>query len=385
MLLFLWIASLGLVLFLHAFPFTFDASLATPEAWRAFWASWGWQTHYSNAIANAALFLPLGFLGMLAAPPRNRFARALLVVAVSLATAVVAQAAQLYLPQRDATLVDTVWNMVGLAPGVLLSLVPWRIAARRSAWIPHLRTLPLLILGCWAAYRLAPWVPTLDVQTMKDNLKPLLLEPDFSAWAIYANFAAWLAAGLLLREADRGGRLDLALPLVLALTLLGQVMIVHSGGVTLPHLAGGLLAAAVWLAVLRWPGAGFAAAGVVLVLAARIAVEGLRPFTFEDEPVRPFLWLPFAGVLGGNMWLNTLVMLEKLFLYSAMTYALWVACRSWALTAALGGSFLFAIEWMQQYQPGRVAEITDPLLVVMVSMLGWALTQRERRRSRESA
>lgn len=378
----LWIASLAMVLALHAFPYNPDISLGTAEAWRDFATSWGWGTNLSNAIANAAVFLPLGGLGMLALPVGKPLPRAAIVAGVGLLVAIAGQAVQVYLPQRNASLVDVTWNMAGLAPGLLVGVLSWRVVLERKGLAGPVRSLPLLIVGCWLAYRLAPWIPTLDVAVMKDNLKPLLMNPALHAWAVYASLSGWLGAGFLLRESGR--RLDRALPLLFAVTLLGEVLILHSGGVTVSQVLGGALAVLIWFAALRPGAVRFAAGAVCLVLLVRILGEGVWPLTFTAEPERSFHWLPFAGVLGGSMWLNVLVMLEKLFIYSGFVYALWALGRSWMLAAVASGSLLFAIEWMQQYQPGRVPEITDPLIAVLVSLLGWALTAREAHRTRES-
>lgn len=373
----LWAVCLATVLALHAFPYNPDLSLGTAGAWRAFAGSWGWRTHISNAIANAALFLPLGCLGMLAVPIRNRPVRAAVVAGLGFLVAFGGQAAQIYIPQRDASLVDVVWNMAGLAPGLVIGLLPWRTALARWGVTRQVRSLPLLIAGCWLAYRTAPWIPTLDISVFKENLKPLLLAPALDVWAVYASFCGWLTAGFLLREASHLGRLDRALPALFAATVLAEVSILYSGGVTASQLLGGVLAVLAWFAALRGRQGRIAAAAVALVLLVRIVGESIWPFVFTTMPVRDFQWLPFYGILGGSRWTNVLAMLEKLFVYSSVVYALWVLGRSWALAAVAGGAVLFAIEWMQQYQPGRVPEITDPLIVVLVGVLGWALTARE--------
>jgi hypothetical protein len=76
----------------------------------------------------------------------------------------------------------------------------------------------------------------------------------------------------------------------------------------------------------------------------------------------PFSWIPFSGFLEADREFGMLIFFRKCFWYGS---AIWLLRASgWRLTrAAIGVALLLgAIEANQIHLPGRVAEITDPLL-----------------------
>jgi VanZ family protein len=368
----LWLGSLAGVLFLSLWPFRFRPDLATEAAWAEFAVSWGWQTRPGDAVGNIMLFVPVGILGMLALWRLPRLQRAAIVAAASFAIAVAGQAVQIVVPARTATLVDVTWNMVGLLPGMVLGLAPWHASPITASLRARLQVLPWLILSIWVVYRLVPFLPSLDWQLVKDNLKQLWFDPMLEPPDVVIFAAAWLAAGYLMQAGDAQRRLDLLLPLLMAVVMGLELVIVHGGGLSADNLAGGLLALGLWFGLMRrrerpamlvWP-----------ALAAAIAVNGLWPFAFAPRPVASFHWLPFAGMLGWSMWFNLLAVTYKLYLYCAACFALCEVTRSWRTTALLAASYVFAIELLQCYQPRHVPEITDPLVVLLACLVGAAFT-----------
>lgn len=371
----LWSASLATVIFLSLWPFNFDPALATGDAWVALANSWGWMTNRGDVAGNFALFVPVGVFGMLALKPLPGPARATAVVAVSFVIAVGAQAGQVIVPARSASMVDVVWNMAGLMPGIALGLAPWETMIRGFRLDQRLRLLPWLILSAWIGYRLAPFLPSIDAQLIIDNLKPLLLYPELEAHRIASNAGAWLAAGYLMRAGDADGRLDRLLPLLMAAVLGAEVIIAHRDGVSAANVLGALVALGLWFGLAR-----HLLRPALLVLAALalvVALNGLWPFVFETAAVKSFQWMPFAGVLGGSMWLNVLALTEKVFLYSAAAFALHDLIGSWRLSAVVAGAYVLGIEVLQCYQPGHVPEITDAVLVLLACAAGAALSSHK--------
>jgi hypothetical protein len=94
----------------------------------------------------------------------------------------------------------------------------------------------------------------------------------------------------------------------------------------------------------------------------------LRPYTFTPGSA-PFHWLPFAGYLGGSMFVAVQAFGQKVFCYGGL---IWILARagfgSWkpAIPIAL---LVLGLEIAQMRLPGRVAEITDPLLVLLIAGL----------------
>jgi pimeloyl-ACP methyl ester carboxylesterase len=103
-----------------------------------------------------------------------------------------------------------------------------------------------------------------------------------------------------------------------------------------------------------------------LVLAGNV-VYALAPFNFSSN-AQAFNWLPFAGVLEANVPAGFFRLTAKLYLYTGL---LWLAERAGApLFRATFTLFAVALlELLQQLLPGRVAELNDPLLVLLSAAL----------------
>ena len=102
-----------------------------------------------------------------------------------------------------------------------------------------------------------------------------------------------------------------------------------------------------------------------LVFLLILLIRGLAPFHFQAE-ANHFNWIPFAGFLGTEWQSGILVFLEKGFYYGS---AIWLSRRAafnpWQ-TPMVVAAILAAIEIFQIHLPGRTAEITDPLLALIL-------------------
>jgi hypothetical protein len=122
---------------------------------------------------------------------------------------------------------------------------------------------------------------------------------------------------------------------------------------------------------------------LALMLGGYILVERLQPFVFQQIP-REFGWLPFRSFMTGSLELNLMVFLEKGFLYGGLLFLLGEAgwrLRNSAIFVALT---LFATSWAETYLPGRSAEITDAVMVLLVAS-AFALLPSEPRPTGETA
>ena len=91
-----------------------------------------------------------------------------------------------------------------------------------------------------------------------------------------------------------------------------------------------------------------------------------------------FIWIPFAGSLGGDPIAAVPPLIEKLFLYGSLVFFVRYLGASHWLTVLTLGAFLLALELAQQALPGRTPEITDPLLVLGMAWLVRPLFERVR-------
>jgi VanZ family protein len=264
-------------------------------------------------------------------------------------------------------LTDAIWNTLGLVIGLGLALVPALRPRHHSlaGGVP----VPLLLVGLWIAYRLAPFVPSLDVQNVKDSLKPLLLTPFPINWLSAAHGAAgWLSCGALWQgaRAQVGTRFAAT---AMVVVFAAEVLVVDNV-VTSADAIGAAAALGAWVALARCRAR--PASVAALVLGAYVLVAGLAPFELRPAPVA-FEWLPFRGFLGGSMLANVSSLLEKLFNYGALIWLLGVAGGSvgrvpFAVSVAAVVGLTASLEAAQTVIVGRTPEITDPLLALLIGV-----------------
>jgi VanZ family protein len=106
------------------------------------------------------------------------------------------------------------------------------------------------------------------------------------------------------------------------------------------------------------------------------ALAAVAPFNFSAQ-AQTFHWLPFTGVLESDVQNGFFSLTGKVFVYLGL---LWVATKAGS-TLAGATVELFAIalvlELVQIFLPGRAAEFSDPMLVVLPAVV-MAAAQRHR-------
>jgi hypothetical protein len=112
------------------------------------------------------------------------------------------------------------------------------------------------------------------------------------------------------------------------------------------------------------------------LLTLSITVAALQPFSFSW--VGGFLWIPFAGSLGGDPIAAIPPLIEKLYLYGSLVFLVRYLGMSHLVTVVILGGFMLALEAVQQALPGRTPEITDPLLVLGIAWLLRPMFERVR-------
>jgi hypothetical protein len=234
------------------------------------------------------------------------------------------------------------------------------------------------VIALWLAFRLAPFVPTIDWQKYKDALKPLLLAPELSVFDVFRYVAGWLAVGFAVQKLWRRDAALYALAALVSIVLVGRIMVV---GKTLSASEAVALAACIPITILVAPVAeARRAALLAALLGLVILIAGLSPFVLGAP--QSFGWVPFIGSLSNSLELNTSALLEKTFWAFAVIW-LMTRCGSGITAATAVTAVLLAlIEGVQIWIPGRSAEVTDPLLAVgSGAMLAVLSTQRARRTS----
>jgi hypothetical protein len=230
---------------------------------------------------------------------------------------------------------------------------------------------PVALIALWLAVETFPFVPALDWQGLKDSLKPLLLYPSVRPVAVLENATGWAALAWLWRA-----RAGLPWPrlgplLILAGTLAAQVLIVQRAPSVSGLIGGG---AGFALGSMRLPPRTHCAL-LATLLVTYLGVSGLLPLSLRDAP-RDFTWVPFAGFLEGAMLHGMHVGLEKLFWYALLLELLMGLGMRLRWAVAVGVLLIGGIEYVQRWTvAGHVAEITDPLILVLLGF-GYGVLRR---------
>lgn len=322
-------------------------------------------TSRGDIVGNVLLFLPYGFVTLLAAAPRVHRRTAVLVMLASGAMLAVAlQVAQIWVPGRVPAIGDAVLNVLGMLLGFGTATLFRRKLpldfdrSKRNAVV-----VPLSLALLWVAYRWFPLVPTVDLQNLKEALKPLFLGPFEPARAVQHVFA-WLAFFRILLLTPVGTK---GLPFLGAAAILivaGQAF--FAGNTLTQHAVAGLVIALACMPLLLKH---YASSVIVGGLLVSLLLDGLRPYALAFT-ASSFNWLPFSGFLDGNMASNAQNLLYKGFFYGATVFLLRDCGSRPAASAITVAVWLAAIEAMQVWVPSRTAEVTDPLLALLI---GWIL------------
>ena len=348
--------------------------------------SWGdlryilfdWPAHLSviSSVSNVILFVPLGVV--IPALSSRLGTRAALTLA-SIVFAWVLQYFQFWFPVRTPDVSAAVFNVLGLGLGLVIHSSATKLLARMQPAarnFPAFWQVPTALMACWVLYKWFPLVPSLDVQNVKNALKPLFRTPRFDWVAFLHDLVAWL---VFLRL----GRYSAFAKLGRHWLVLACVLIV----VAEPAFEGKLLSwanvAGVVAAVLAGPVFRRGKASLLLLVTLQLSslcLSELHPFAFTAHA--RFLWLPFSGMMEGSVLVNLDSLIEKTYVYGSAVFLLhYLGVRLRVASISLG-ALLLALEWVQQYIPGKTPETTDAVLAML---LGFAMSAYLRRPAAEAA
>ncbi|WP_158295544.1 VanZ family protein [Crenalkalicoccus roseus] len=357
------------------YPFRFAPLPAGTELAEALRAAWNRPPGgRGDLLANLLLYLPLGFLLAALMAGRGVAARLGLAVLGAALLSGAMEAAQLFLPQRTSSVWDLACNAAGALAGAAAALLLGRELPRLPGELRRgLAAEPFaaLLVLAWLGWRLYPYVPVLDLQAWRDSLKPLLLAPAVEPFRTARLAVFWLAAAHL-AEAVAGRRLGRWLVPALLLGTPAAAIPLAGRVLTLAELVAAGLALPAWALLRHRPGAMPLLAALML---AAVVASRLEPFAFEAA-AKPFGWVPLRGLLQGTREAGLPAMLQKVFLYGGLLWLLVRAGLSLPAAAAAGGLALLAASLAARHLPGRSAEITDALLLLLLAVVFGLLRPR---------
>ena len=356
---------------LYPYQFRVPPGMAGPvEALLDSWATP--PSSYGDLVANLLLYVPLGFVGALA----MRGGRALRLCVMTLAGLVLCtgiELAQFYDIGRVTNMSDVYLNTSGAALGATAAVVLASAGRHLPATEIAADPIPVLLLVAMLGYHLYPYVPTIDLRKYWHSVRPLLLAPSLPPYTLLRYFALWLTTSCLIGAIAGFKRSRLVLLLFVIFVLAGK-MLIENLVLSLSEVVGAALAVGIWFVIGRSRRAAVLLTGVVLCGA--ITVARLEPFDFQ-APAQAFGWLPFRSFMGGSLSKNVTSFLEKFFLYGSL---IWLSIEvGWSLWLAtlLVALFLLVTSVAETYLPGRSAEITDALMVLMIGLVMAAIMKRQ--------
>ena len=344
------------------------------------------NTSRSDILTNILVYMPLGVLLIRIFPRRYCPVCKLLVATMACALlSFTLEYLQAHLPGRVPSIIDLMLNTIGGFIGAVLALLLWQdtfisgpLKRLRSTYIQpgHLANLGLVVLGFWALSQLSPLVPSLDMGTLRNGLKPLFLSfkhPDSLEWIRVAEYALSIAAlGILSGTLQRiHHRSLLRFVVFAAIVLLLKVPIV-SRQLSLEALLGLFTGLTFVLLIASISQRTQLRVAAVMLLGTIVCAGIYNPandLNLSQPTYSAFNWVPFRSHLNNEI-IGIIDILGGLWPFLALSYiALFLGTARHLAFAAAGAVLIFvvmfALEWHQQSIPGRSADITDAILAVM--------------------
>lgn len=376
----LLIAVIALIAYGSLYPFRFEPEAVRGGLLQAFqeltWARAG----LGDRVSNVLLYLPLGFCVYLWLSARLGFARtALIALALGSSVSLSIEIAQAYLSARVPSLKDLALNVLGTGIGAvagtawtaLSGLLP--VPSRSEA--PQRDPAAIAVVLLWIGWRLAPFIPRVDLAQLKGALRPLF-DPQLHFAAVASYLCYWLIVGHALFSLTRRQVHVEALLIVIAVVLMGRLLVGHQGFI--PSELAALLLVLPGMIVLDRIRVGPSQALLLLGLAFIVTAERLFPFDFVAtagafDALAPLHWLTQGFPMHSPAVLQTLFVLA----------ALWWLLRQVGVPKRAAGillvSFVLAIELLQLWLPARRASIGEPLIAGVVALVLGTIARETRR------
>jgi VanZ family protein len=353
---------------LHSWPDTFD------------------RFFYRDAVVNFTLYSPFGVFCCLsfsfvpASDARTRLLRGVATILAAVALSSSIEMTQLFEPQRVCSLFDVFCNTAGAATGTVIAMTFPRAISGVVSEAEMMGVLRLsgvaALLYLFAGYELFPFFPALSRYLLQQKLAMLFGAGGWPVRDFFESLSGWLGASALL-EALMGsdalaGSESATWIAALALLAIPLKLLIAQRTMTGTELLGALLGVACWT-VFRRLRRGHLPAAMLAVTA--LVIAGLTPFRFASQ-AQTFTWVPFLAMLESPWETAFLVLLGKSFLYGSAVWLIKESGCGWLASTLLVAIPLAGVEAMQVWLPGRTAEITDPVLAIL---MGCGLMLMERR------
>jgi hypothetical protein len=251
------------------------------------------------------------------------------------------------------------WLKRDLVPGAHVAVLRQEIVWRPFA---------ILLIACWLGNRLFPYFPADDFRAHLSSLRTLAGAP--GPLDLYEQSVYWLAAAVILESIWGAGKSRITLAVMIAVVAMARLFLI-GGTISSAEIAGAVVAIFAWAAMSRLRRR---AAIVAMLFVALVILQALDPFHFLAAP-RQFGWIPFASFIDGPRENGVRFFFEKAFTYGTLVWLPVRAGVSFPIATIAGAALVFCLRLAQVFLPGRTAEITDAVMVLMMAGLMYLLRE----------
>ncbi len=355
------------VIYGSLYPFDFISPKVAFDSWeKILFIKMGTGFSLQDVFTNLVLFMPFGYLGVQAIKEKvEAIYSPFLITLLCLPLAHGLQIMQFFIKGRIPSSQDTLLNLAGcFIASIFPSAVKVRYPNHHIVKQKEFGHSAFLLGMLWLAYNVAPFVPSLDIDSLKHGIKPLLYL-SFSPLESFVYMMGWLLFGILCK--DFLGELSGKFFAIIIVAVLGCRIIVDTRSLDLNTVVGGVGA----LFFLKdGPKIGEKMLLVLLIMA--LSLEGLSPFEFSSH-AREFHLVPFYGVLGGNWIYGMIIIFKKLFFYGAFLWLLWRQGLGFYTSLIIATGWSGTIEILQMWSRFHTPEITDPILILIMGyVIKWS-------------
>jgi VanZ family protein len=372
----LWLV-IGAILYGSLYPFSlhlYDAGQAGLSHLLGTWRDP--PDSRGDLIANILLYMPLGYAAGSVSTGKSWYA-AVGAVAIGAGLSFSIEWLQYYDQSRVSCLSDFGLNVMGSLAGALVS--------QTRAF--HLKALSLpqggravfarVLLFAWVAWRLYPYVPTIDLHKYWNSLKPILLHPEIGAYGLFRFTVLWLGVAHLLGTGLRSKMPFWMLAATMAGYFCAKFLIVNQY-LNLSEVAG----AASALLLSRLSDTRFKLWGLTLLFAIVVVSSRLLPWN-PSSIIRPFQWVPFYSLLHGSLTVDSLAFCEKVFLYGTLLLLLIEAGVPLILACVVECITLLGTSALETLMADRSAEVTDAVIALLLAVV-YVMLNRDRRHTKSA-
>ncbi len=361
---------IALIVYGSLYPWEFHSTqLAASPLWVLIHS---WPTGIDRFLVrdiavNLLIYMPVGVFGFLALRQNFRTSFAVTVtVLIALALSSAIEMTQLFDDARECTASDVVCNVGGTVFGVTLGYLyqNWLkgfVARAEKAKLLH-PSGAILLFYTWFAFQAFPLFSVLVRTRLAEKFRDLFAMVSVSPLETFTYFVEWLVVAQLLERMLGAERTRRWIPLLLL--VLPAKLLIAGRTFTWSELAGAGLAYICSYFLSGYPRRATLLAGLIVSL---LILRGLAPYHWSSV-ANPFSWIPFSGFLAANWEFGMLTFLRKCFWYGSAIWLLRAPGLRLTRAAVAVALILGTIEVIQIHLPGRVAEITDPLLALILAL-----------------